>query len=457
MSDTNSAYNPEEQIIEISDLDGEYDRKQKSTKNPPLPLVHSLVLSARLTYEQRRKRIVITGGLFLVGLFVLFGSMTSLWGIWPWSPMSQKTSGRLFFFQTLPAWGNMTLDGRLLPQVPTLISQQPITLPVGRHVFIWHAEPFYTQQCVLLVTPAQGVQTCKTSIVGMNGYGRQATLIQFPRAPSLASMPVVEREALIQDTQQFLDLLQATTVVQPGERYVYSPDSGIVRTAVTPLQVMHRFVLDINTALPANCEGISLGISCFVDNNDCRLFCTLNWPGALNDVAGLNSDWHVAAIIRPIWQYVPIVPSSSSVLERPLQVSGGQQFVTLRIRWQQDHWVVSFHQQGASSFDDPNCITAMNTLVTNASYHSIPSVGQQLFWSYLSGKNRAEGCVAMTVQQVFVPSSAIFSAQAMLLERFGVLLAANDAAHQLWPILPLATEQEQQVADSIARQAVFVS
>ncbi len=458
MSDLNHEYDPEEQIVEIQDLDVE--RKQKNNATRKSLAAYSLVLSKRLSFEQRRKRIAVTSSLFLIGLLVLLVSMQSMWGVFSWLVPAQKTDAtreQLFFFQTLPPWGSMTLDGHQLTQVPTLISQQPITLTKGFHVFVWHAEPFDTQQCILVVAPARGLQTCKTSIVGMNGYGRQATLINFPTAPSLLSMSVEQRLALIQDTQQFLDNLQATTVVQPGERYVYNLDQSVVRTAVTPLQVTHRFVLDTNTALPADCEGISLGVSCFVDGHDCRLFCTLNWPGVSNDVAGANADWHVAAIIRPIWQYTPLIQSSVAAAAEPLFVSGGQQYVTLRIRWQQGDWAISFHQQGASSFDDPNCITAMNTLVTQPSYQSLPSVGQQLYWSYLSGKNRADGCLAMTMQQVFVPNDANFSSQAMLLERFGVLLAANDAAHQLWPALPLATPLEQQVASNIAHQAVFVS
>jgi hypothetical protein len=74
----------------------------------------------------------------------------------------------------------------------------------------------------------------------------------------------------------------------------------------------------------------------------------------------------------------------------------------------------------------------------------------QVNWSYLTGHNLADGCVAAIVpqQQTIPPAST--PPVAYCLYRFGVLLAANTLAHRYWPDLPVADAYEQQLAQQVA-------
>jgi len=136
------------------------------------------------------------------------------------------------------------------------------------------------------------------------------------------------------------------------------------------------------------------------------------------------------------------------------ELEGDQQFVTFQVSWQQGTWRVTFHPQGQSPFDDPNCITTVSTVVQDPRFHR----ADQFHWTFLSSTNRAQGCLAVmqSGNAVGVAPSSYFS-QAALLYRFGVLLTANEIAFQQWPQLPQATQDEQRLAQDILNHPAFVS
>lgn len=67
----------------------------------------------------------------------------------------------------------------------------------------------------------------------------------------------------------------------------------------------------------------------------------------------------------------------------------------------------------------------------------------------------ATGCVvtlpAGTGPGGTLPPSPLQMEAPIFLERFGVLLAANDAAHTLWPTLPQANAHERMIADALSQ------
>jgi hypothetical protein len=188
--------------------------------------------------------------------------------------------------------------------------------------------------------------------------------------------------------------------------------------------------------------------SCFIAQNDCRLFCTIQWP--TDGRADAQPRWDVAAVVRTLRTYAPYEA------ETPQQKETGetQQFVTFRISWNQATWHVSFHQQGESFFDDPNCHNLISTLVTDPRYQSVP----QSHWTYTSGSKRAQGCVTvMQLNDATQGSSSSASSEIMLFDRFGVLLAVSPAAAQRWPELSKASEYERVLAEEILRHPAFAS
>jgi hypothetical protein len=70
-------------------------------------------------------------------------------------------------------------------------------------------------------------------------------------------------------------------------------------------------------------------------------------------------------------------------------------------------------------------------------------------WDSISAPNTAEGCLL-----IGGPSNGNgpVGPTANVLYRFGVLYAANDAAHRLLPSLPLVDAHDQQIASQIATQ-----
>ncbi len=281
--------------IEISDLPGAEDSI--------LP-VKRISLKPRYSPHQRRKQVAITTGVVLVALLALLGS---------WPPIQQLIVARIpglsntstalssdyFYFQTLPSWGTFFFDGKPLSRMPALNDDPPVRLPAGKHVLEWRATPFQSMSCTLLVPSDPERQTCDVRFSGSNAYVPSASLVSFPQTLSLNQLSPSQRGALVKAAQGLLDTLQSSTTVQPGEFYTYN-QSIQPRQATKPLTARVRFLLDIDTARPARCDGLRFGPACSFAGNDCRNFCTLPWPQS-GDVT--SEGWHAAAIVRPTWIY----------------------------------------------------------------------------------------------------------------------------------------------------------
>jgi hypothetical protein len=125
----------------------------------------------------------------------------------------------------------------------------------------------------------------------------------------------------------------------------------------------------------------------------------------------------------------------------------------------QKQWHAAFHPQGASPFDDPNCIGLVGQITSFGEYQQLEETQQRITWSFSSGSNRASGCLATGSVQggtsLQLPASS--GNNVYLLYRFNQLQAASEPAHLLWPTLPFADKHVQDVAVQIANHAVFVS
>lgn len=90
----------------------------------------------------------------------------------------------------------------------------------------------------------------------------------------------------------------------------------------------------------------------------------------------------------------------------------------------------------------PPSITRFNI---TPSYQYIAAIGN-VSWQLFAGSNRAEGCLGI------VTPDDLQQPPAYCLYHFGILLAANAAAHRYFPSLPLADASEQRLASAVARQ-----
>jgi hypothetical protein len=355
------------------------------------------------------------------------------------SPVALPSYDDLFYFPNLPTWGRFSLDGRPLSYAPTASSQLPLRLSRGAHRLIWQAEPFYPQSCAFSVPPASGEKGQSCAIRPMQPApgvsAGSAFQLSFPVPLSLQQLPPTQRQALISATQALLDTLQSKEAVQPGEWYQSSLYGNSFQHATQPLSAQLRFLLTTDISTPASCLGVTWGEGCSIAGADCRLFCTLPWPATGN-------EWDVAAIMQPVWRYIGTRTATT------FTARSHEDFVTFRVSWQQARWQVSFHEQSASIFENPGCITTVDTLLRYSSYPPLQEQ-QELSWSFFSGANRASGCVALG--NVLGPAGISLSpfSGALFLQRFGVLLAANKSAHLLLPALPQASLNEQSIALAI--------
>ncbi|HEY7419778.1 MAG TPA: hypothetical protein VH593_31660, partial [Ktedonobacteraceae bacterium] len=459
--DFHAAELPEEDI-EISDLN-EIDHRQQDDRHKPA-IARRFSLRPRFSLRQRRQQATITVCIVLLVVFLLLGSIPSVR-----DPAMQKLFGSqatptpallsgpdLFYFPHLPSWGHFILDGRPLAYTPTSYSEIPVQLPRGIHHLMWQAEPFEEQQCTLVVPPTTSVeaQSCSISpLLSPNAQTKYASQIAFPATLSINSLPPAQRQSLIQAAQRQLDTLQGTTQVTPGELYSYERDGDRNSTATQFMQASQRFLLDTNPSQPEVCQGLRFDISCSIGTQDCHLFCTLPWPEA-NTSPG---SWDVAAIFRPQWQYQ--YPASNQLHANSSAPEGSPQFVTFHITRMFHQWDVEFHPQGASSFDDPNCISAIGKTALFPGYQDIARAHQRILWQFRSGQNHAWGCLAIGTPQPapFSGDTDVPPTSILLLERFGVLLAVGDSAHFLWPTLPVADNNAREQASTILNNTVFIS
>lgn len=443
--DKNDMY--EEDPIEVSNLPTGQAFSPRKGLLARIP--SSLFLLLSWTRQHRRISALGTISFVVIALVLFVSSILPLHqlqarkGLEP-SPAPTPLAGSdLFYFNPLPSWGTVLLDGQPLSHAPVSITSNdpPVRLPQGRHVLEWKADPFVTQRCLLLVPP-QSEQTCNVTEAPATPFADYASLITIP--VSLAQIRQQERTALIAATQSLLDTLHSSETVQPGEPYTVGSSPPVLQRATAPLRATLRFHLDTDPQAPAQCSGVSLGRGCSIAGQDCRLFCTPLWPKTPGPA------WNIAAIFHTDWQYTTMDGQRlADTLSANHAIGATEQFVTLHITWTRGQWQVSFQNQGASSFDDPICITTIGEISTTPSYQQAPQAKMPLRWTYTSARNAAAGCLAVTQVMLATSSSWPQLGDALVLQRFGVLLAANDVAHQLWPNLPIADANAQQLAQML--------
>jgi len=340
-------------------------------------------------------------------------------------------------------------------------------LPRGLHLITWNDEPFRPITCTVIVPPLLGHEPCSfESQVQVPGRD-SARLIAF--TASLTNLPAAQQNALTQQAQGALNLLASTDTVRVGEKYVrhQSTQSTLVTTATQVLHAMLHFHLD--TDPNSNRQCIAASGACHIDTQDCHLFCTLpdlsfSQPGTAQptstpSTSPSRSAWLVSALAYLTWNYTT-ADGKAIARNQPdiaTAIDGSNEYsIMLQITWDGTAWhVVPIHDTktlpvGTTTLDtvDPACTSARQLVDETSSFKISVSAKQPLNWVFVVGTNRAAGCLG-----IIRPESSPASAPAALcLYRFGVLLAANDAAHHDFPNLTMADAYEQSVAQQIAAQ-----
>ncbi len=479
MKDTEHNRSEDDFEVEVSDIPG-LDSASDGNPISNLATWSSLLTWApRFSPRQRAFQGVITAGVVMLALLFIIGGYIparnivalSLDSLIPTPTPALAPGADLFYIQRTLSWSTVSLDGHILPRVPIsstpislsggqgLSGYAPLELARGSHRFVWYAEPFEPISCTLSV-PAASTDSCLTDDIARAPSGIYVKVITF--LPSLDTLPVVLRTALIQTAQESLDALTSSETVQPGEHFFSRQQGLFLGTATQLLHATLRFQLDTDAKFLIPCNLRVIGKPCTRRLiQDCRLFCTKLFQSTITG----EKDWDVFASIRSSWEYA--TPGGQIIAQDQPDVLI-EHLVSLHISWDGSQWYVTI-LPFTSVPGGLACALARDKIDLNAAYRFAEGdFSKQVDWQFASGPNLATGCLAVaTLAQNVVAggvgtlseahfnpfasaggahAAARFAPLAFCLYRFGVLLAVNDVAHLYWPLMPLASPYEQSLA-----------
>lgn len=432
--------------VEVSDL--RQPAEQSATRrhaSQPAPF------GARLQPRQRLARVMsATGAILLAAIVVGLLVRPRPFPSQPPAPASNQ-----FYIVAGAPWATIALDGHPLARLPIISVDPPLTLARGSHRLVWRADPFQAIHCAISAPIAVG-DTCPYDHVMTQRGGYSAWVITF--FPSLALLPDDQRAALLRVTQATLDAATSSARVRPGEWYAHLSANRLEERATQPLRATLRFTLATDPAMAQSCQ-FSYTEQCRFLGQDCLAFCTVPEQGA-------PAHWDVLAVVRPLWDFATL-GGQLVAHDQPDGLALAGTGVLLRVTWERGAWRVALdfsnpplaylsevYGDGPPGYE-PSCAWIETAVRAEAIPQATDPRYAQLEWRFAPSAVRAAGCVGVATPPRFAGTPAASAPSlppAYCLQRFGVLLAANDLAHQLWPALPVADADEQGLARQLAGQ-----
>jgi len=344
-------------------------------------------------------------------------------------------------------WGVLTIDGKAQPAPrPTQGHGIPYTLARGQHTVAFRAAPFPALRCRISVPTAKS-DTCPLDTsqqqVGGNPFLNTVRTIDLGAMPSRLSP--ADRASLISAANRLLVDQQATTTLQPGERYLTLDNTPA--TAQQPVQAAL-----ISALATSGANGAS------VNGEECAPFCDNGFGGPGVQTGG----WPVLAQVSTTWRYT--FPDGHTAEGPGATIGAGVAssvagFVRLSVTWRDGGtggWDVSLYIpafSGGGPFSSFVCGLASADYSTLTPDSSSP-LSQSASFQFLTASNPADGCViAVTPAGPNGQGSSGITDKTMLfLYRFGLLYTANDQAHQALPALATADESQQTLAQAIVKE-----
>jgi hypothetical protein len=337
----------------------------------------------------------------------------------------------LLLAHTVP-WGRLSVDERSLDDLHSFIDRidgyPAVRLPAGAHTITYAADRFPTLTCSVTI-PFTGPQSVPAA--------HACDVLSFPgdHPPSdapgarlidlhatldrLAPATLAQLKAEIETT-----LPSAQTVVQSGERYLGADGAIHAASAPLPAQLVMRLNNDPLVLLP-------LG--------DFPTMCAVLCADLIQSATPTQSpDWSLFANVTPAWRFGDTGAVVTAPFAPPTDVSADvvTQLVTVGVTYDQGQLRV-----------EPRGAESASRLVFAAATNAVSGFGKKLTAQYPAGwsalpfiaHNPADGCMIVvgTIQSSGdgFPGGKTLS----VLYQFGVLLAADQMAHDVLPELPVAS------------------
>ncbi|HJT55355.1 MAG TPA: hypothetical protein VJ761_02580 [Ktedonobacteraceae bacterium] len=433
-------------------------------------------LEPQFWLRHRKLQLLVTTSIVVLALVVIFGSTVSVRnlvsgtsaGLALTATPASAPLNDLFYFQLNPPWGHLFIDGHAIARVPTASTDPPLSLPPGQHKVVWQAAPFRPVSCILAVPVASNPSTCNHSQFTPENTNQLISLVELRVTTDM--LPGAQRAALLSATQTALDTEQHSQTVLPGEAYAVPSEIAdtshhacrlveqvvlCFTTAQQPLRATLHFQLDTDTSYNGPCADKE---TCSYNGFDCRVFCSLTdgqWPDAPSIVPD-DSAWNAVVAVQSFWQYTTLSGQVVAQNEGDNFVGGieNDHLVPLDITWDGAAWHISVLPANAQGFFFvPVCDSALSDAQDLLNNVAASDAQLAISFQFAYEKDLSAGCLieASQGQDPFVTPTPTSSPPIMayLLHRFGVLVAANAQAHRLWPFLPIADANEQQVIQQL--------
>ncbi len=362
----------------------------------------------------------------------------------------------LFYIQDSPR-GAISIDGHRITHLPDMNKQPhpdaPLRLSRGKHQIVWDSPPFKPLVCAVSVPSLLSNELCNYESVIASPTGQNIHLISF--TATYSDLPATQQAALQQHIQSVLDALQSTDMVQPGELYLFTSPAGLTSpvTATQPLQATLSYHLDTSLTSNRSCVD-GYGDSCEYNGQNCLKLCVFTNVTSQSGVELTGPDWYAIALFYPTWTYRTIHNAvlADNQPDAANRYVGTDHSVLLHILWTTKGWQVHIQRVNNTLPEinviyDPACMSLVETVQSVSTYQiTHDSNPQDVHWDFYAGTNHAAGCLGVATMQESPQPSPYF------LYRFGVMQAANTAAHQDFPDVPVASASEQAIAQQIANE-----
>src|SRR5579884_797672 len=465
---------PDDLDVEMVPLEGEAEDGDAAAggQSYSLPVKALMALAARWRPSRRRGPVIYVA--MAVGVIILLALVARSSVPLPGGSTGEQQNAvpplppgyNDFFLRPDVPWTQIFIDGQRV-ELAGVERASSLTLKPGHHLISWRAAPFLPQSCRISI-PYAVSDSCTFAREEITPPGSAVGLQIILLHESLSTLPAAQQIALRNAIQASFDSLPTGQRVQPGERY-FADNRTLAATQ--PLQATLRFSLDTDS--DANCAldvEAMFPQGCTLAEQDCAQLCTIPW-----NAQGIPQEpgWFAFAQTHLSWDYTTL-QGQPIASDQPIDNSSvnfasmTDQLTLLSITWQHDGWhirpllgsdlpsptIVDSGDLGQpigeniQLADDPAYVAAQNMFVQLSAYSSslLNASPQQIH--YVSGANPAAGCV-VTLPLIIDNATSTGGQTAIFLERFGVMLAVNAAAHHLQPDLPLADSEEKTLADHL--------
>lgn len=414
--------------LEVSRLSASASGGGQTPSNEPASSAQSDIAASAIYWERGRSplrgRLLQAG---VTGLILAFALVVVLVRFPVISPSPTPTvppgSDIVLLAHTVP-WGELRVDGRkdLARYLGDVQGYHAYRLALGRHALDYMAAPFLTVHCTLSV-PRSASDTCKMpdsrelanhpigAVLGALNMG--ATVL------AMDSHVRAKLQTLLEHGSSY-----PTVSIQPGTHY--RDQHGNAAIAQEPMTV----AMSVGVAPP----GVDYLIN--DDGQTCGEFCA---PSEQNNPLA----WTLLLSTKLRWTYSQAGAEAFTSTEH---IGRGND--TTQVRWTGGEWALeaSLGLIGNPCFDTPG---ELALLTAQAIFPFQLDSAEQY-----SGANPADGCLYIFSTQDSPGDNSSAHSHAEVLFRFGVFLAANDAAQRVFHDLPAASDDERAIAQMIRASAV---